>query len=591
MQEFSNSRTSRGRTGRRIVLALFGLLVLILFNLQIINHAEYRATANTNRLVKMPLRAPRGLILDRDGNKLADNLYLADITMPAAVLEDDSLLAGVTRLMDFWGMERAAALERLQQQRARGRQRLVLAPNASTSMIQIVAEYARQLPDIRIETRAWRRYAYGPLFAHVVGYLGEVRPDEIGVGDHEYKTGDVIGRLGIEHACEDRLRGRAGWEIVEVDAARNTVRRREDWRPGEEVLPAVEPVPGQDIVVTLAVALQESLRAALAGGVGCGVALSLPSGEVLASYSSPSFDPNLLTASLSPQTWESLAGDPRKPFFNRVVQATYPPGSLFKPISSLCALQHGVVGTETVLEPCYGAYRFGNRIFHCWRRSGHGSLTHIEALVNSCDIYYYQLAQGLEVDQLAAAARTCGLGRACGTIFGDEAAGHVPTAAWYDRRYPQGWSRGVMLNNIIGQGELLVTPLQIVALAGRIATSGRMGRPHFLRDDRASEQSPAWPFPEAHLRWVRKALAQVVDVGTGGAARLAGVPVAGKTGTSQNPHGDDHAWFMAYAPTDSPEVAIAVILENAGHGGAVAAPVAGRWLRAYFAWAAERGTS
>jgi penicillin-binding protein 2 len=206
------------------------------------------------------------------------------------------------------------------------------------------------------------------------------------------------------------------------------------------------------------------------------------------------------------------------------------------------------------------------------------------ALAHSCDVYYYQLGLKLEIDQLAAAARAFGLGAPVTALFPQEAAGNVPTSAWYDQRFGRGgWTRGVLLNNAIGQGEILVTPIQMALLAARLADP-RVPAPTFVRGETPAAPAPALPFAAAHLAWCRQALRAVVDAGTGGAARRAGVAVAGKTGTAQNPHGEDHAWFMCFAPAERPEVAMAVILENAGHGGAEAAPVAGDWLQAYFAW-------
>jgi penicillin-binding protein 2 len=314
---------------------------------------------------------------------------------------------------------------------------------------------------------------------------------------------------------------------------------------------------------------------------------------VLAAYSSPSYDPNRLTTVISPAEWERLTDDPAKPFFNRVLQATYSPGSLYKPITSLCGLSQEVIGPHSFLEACYGGYYFGDRLFRCWKWGGHGELDHGEALVHSCDVFYYQLGLRLKIDQLQATALSLGLGRRCSDLFASEVTGNIPTAAWYDKRYgPNKWTRGVMLNNAIGQGEILVTPLQMVQMAGLLATAGQMFQLTFVMDPTSvPREMPALPFSADHLRWVQHNLEQVVDVGTGTAANLAGISVAGKTGTTQNPHGKDHAWFMCYAPAEAPEVALAVILENAGHGGAEAAPVAGRWLHSYFEWASRQTES
>jgi penicillin-binding protein 2 len=580
----SENREIRGRLGRAVVLILFGILLVNLFILQVPRHRYYREQALQNRQEQRRLKAPRGLIRDREGRILADNMYIADITLPVSCLGDAGPDSTLGRLMGWWHLPEGDTLERLAQQKERGRERLVLVPNAGMARIHAVEEFHHELPGVKVETRARRRYLYKGLFAHVIGYVGEVGQEDIVASDNSrraYRPGDMKGVLGVEAACEDSLRGEDGVELVEINAGGRVVRRR------DEPWSRVPPQPGKDVTLTLSVALQDSLRSALQGRRGCAVALSLPSGKVLAAYSSPTYDPNRLTTSISPREWERLVNDPAKPFFNRIVQATYPPGSLYKVVTSLCALQLGVIGPHSFQEPCLGAYRYGDRYFHCWKRAGHGSLDHAEALVQSCDIFYYQLGQRLTIDQLAAAARAFGLGRSCQKLFPEEVPGNIPTSAWYDRRFGRGqWTQGVMLNNAIGQGEILVTPLQVALLAAAIATSGRVGQPTFLRSGGGDRPEPFLDlqFSEEHLRWVRDNMTQVVDVGTGAAARLAGIAVAGKTGTAQNPHGDDHAWFMCYAPAKDPEVALAVILENAGHGGAEAAPVAGRWLHAYFAW-------
>jgi penicillin-binding protein 2 len=387
----------------------------------------------------------------------------------------------------------------------------------------------------------------------------------------------MIGKQGVEAALENRLRGVSGTKLEEVNASGRIVGRRTHWLK--------EVIPGSDVTLSLSLSHQHRMATAIGERTACGVALDTRTGEVLAAFSHPAFDPNRMTIPISAEHWNALVGDPDKPFFNRVVQATYPPASLYKPVTSLAGLRKGVIGTSTVLEPCLGGWHFGNRYFRCWKRSGHGLVDHTEAVVQSCDTYYYQLGLRLELDQLADAARSLGLGRTCTKVFADEAAGNIPDSAWYDRRFGKGkWTRGVLLNNSIGQGELLVTPIQMAVLVGRLATSGRMPDPVFvLNGHRRPSQPAALPFRERDLAWVRRSLELVVSEGTGKEAGLEEIAVAGKTGTAQNPHGEDHAWFMCFAPAQDPQVAMAVIVENAGSGSSEAAPVAGTWLKGYFA--------
>ena len=565
---------------RSVVIILFLILFGNIFVMMILDHGEYKGQALQNRQIKYRKRAPRGLIMDRDGVILADNTYIADITVPGNSLTDDGPDSTLTRLINWFDLPREATLDRLREQKAVGGRRvLVLVSNATMPQVTAIEERGRQLPGVRVDSRPRRRYLFGELFAHVIGYVGEVVPADLDTTDGHigYKTGDMIGKQGVESALEGLLRGGSGTKLEEVNASGRFVGRQAVWLR--------EVTPGRDVTLSVSLAYQHHMAVAIGDRTACGVALDTRTGEVLAAYSHPAFDPNLMTVPITAHQWNVLANDPDKPFFNRIVQATYPPASLYKPVTSLAGLRNGVIGISTVLEPCLGGWQFGNRFFRCWKRSGHGLVDHTEAMVQSCDTYYYQLGLRLEIDQLAEAASSLGLGRVCTNIFADEATGNIPDTAWYDKRYGEGkWTRGVLLNNAIGQGELLVTPIQMALLAGRLATSGRMPDPVFVIDPRRSREPPeALPFRERDLAWIRRAMELVVSEGTGKAAGLEDVAVAGKTGTAQNPHGEDHAWFMCFAPADDPQVALAVIVENAGHGSREAAPVAGNWLEAYFA--------
>lgn len=569
----------RQRIFRVVVLALFLILVGNLFYMMILRHGFYEEQALENRQVRFRVSAPRGRIIDRHGAIVADNLYIADITLPRSSLSGSEPDSTLERLITWFDLPREDTLDRLQVQKERGRRRLVLVPNASMARISAVQERGRQLPGVRVESRPRRRYLFGSMLAHVVGFVGEVGQADLDTTEdgRNYRIGDMIGKQGAESALEDHLRGVDGLKLEEVNAANRVVGRRTIWLD--------EVQPGSDVKLTISMPLQQHMDQAIGDGVGCGVAISVETGQVLAACSKPTFDSNLMTVSISSAQWNTLINDPAKPFFNRTVQATYPPGSIYKSITSLAALSLGLVDTNSVLEPCYGGMEFGDRYFRCWKHSGHGIIDHTDAMVNSCDTYYYQLGLSLEIDQLAEAARAFGLGEPCSDIFPSEAGGNIPDADWYNKRYGnRGWTRGVLMNNSIGQGEILVTPLQMALMTARLASSGQTPDPTFVLDPaRIAVAPPPLPFNEKHLQWCREALWQVVGRGTGKAARQDSVSVAGKTGTAQNPHGEDHAWFVCFAPVENPEVAMAVILENAGHGGSEAAPIAGQWLQAWFA--------
>ncbi|MFO7655001.1 MAG: penicillin-binding protein 2 [Candidatus Krumholzibacteriia bacterium] len=568
----------RSRILRATVALVFGILLVNLFGMMVVRHREYQEDALQNRQVRFRVKAPRGRISDRDGVILADNKYIADIVVRPSALADGLPDSTLHRLLTWLDLPYQETLARMGEQKARGARDLVVVANAGMPAIILVEERERLLPGVRVETRWRRRYLQGPLFAHVIGYVGEVSQTDIDSAAvaETYRLGDMLGKQGVESRFEHRLRGRPGIKLEEVNASGRIVGRQPLW------LQRVE--PGSDVALTLSLPLQQQMADLLEGRVGCGIAVSVPGGEVLAAFSAPSFDPNRLALSLTRDEWNGLVGDPAKPFFNRIVQATYPPGSIYKPVTSLAGIAAGVVETSSVLEPCLGGYRFGNRTFRCWKRGGHGYLDHRGALVHSCDVFYYQVGLKLRLEQLAEAAAHFGLGARCSDLFQEEATGNIPTSAWYDSRFGVNkWTRGVLLNNSIGQGEILVTPLQMAMFTARLAVGDRVHEASFVRREAPRPTVSPLPYSGAEMSWIRDSLRAVVDAGTGAAARRAGLPVAGKTGTAQNSHGEDHAWFICYAPADDPEVAVAIILENAGHGGTEAAPLAGLWLHAFFA--------
>ncbi|MGQ9708354.1 MAG: penicillin-binding transpeptidase domain-containing protein, partial [bacterium] len=321
----------------------------------------------------------------------------------------------------------------------------------------------------------------------------------------------------------------------------------------------------------------------------CVIGISVRTGAVLCLISRPDFDPNIFLSPLNSARWESLASNPSKPFYNRAISSAYPPGSTFKPLIALLALEKGLVTTQTTLMPCTGVFRFGNRVFRCW--SAHGRLNLLSAIEQSCNSYFYQLGMHLKLDTLTSFCRRFGLGQVTGIDIPGENPGNIPTREFLDRRYGKGkWTQGLMLNFAIGQGEILLTPLQLALFYCSIAGDGTYYQPHIIARIDSAGRTVFVPsvkkfdiLVDRHaLSGVKKGLTRVVEYGTGQAAQLQAITIAGKTGTAQNPPKPDHAWFVGYAPAENPEVVFVVIIENAGHGGAIAAPVVGELVRAYY---------
>jgi len=344
------------------------------------------------------------------------------------------------------------------------------------------------------------------------------------------------------------------------------------------------------VVLTLDLTIQRAMEEAMANvSRGAGVAIDPRDGGILGMVSRPAYDPNEFSRGLSYARWKELSGGGANPLLNRAIQGVYPPGSTFKIVTMLAALRARIVRAATRLHPCFGSYTFGGRAFGCWKREGHGSLDFPEAIQHSCDVYFYQVGIKLGLPPLEAAARAFGLGDRTGIDLPQERRGLIPSVGWYDERWGKGrWPRGLLLNLAIGQGELLTTPLQLALMAAEVAGHGDARRPHVVRRVRDSQFRPGRPLRPGFVAdpetWapVLDGLERVVDTGTGTAARVIGVSVAGKTGTAQNPHGEDHALFVCYAPADDPVIALAFVIENSGHGGSVAAPMAGAVLRRLF---------
>ncbi|GAB4277267.1 MAG: penicillin-binding protein 2 [Deferrisomatales bacterium] len=598
-------RTSRSALKRRflgcvlVVAATFGVLTARLFYLQVLHGATYRYLSENNRIRLERIRPPRGMILDRNGEILADVRASFDaLVVPAEVPRErrEEIYGELMRLLEVPRDELAAAVE------GPGpppwKPRLLKRRLLWTEMARLEA-HRLELPGVLVQATPVRHYPFGALLGQSLGYVGEISPRELGQPAFaEYESGDFLGRTGLEWAFEGVLRGQPGGQQVEVD-----VRGR---RLG--VLAAQPPRPGRNIVLTVDRRLQQAAAEALGEQTGAVVALDVHTGDVLAMASRPSFDPNHLAAGIRPEEWQALATDPRHPLQHRCVQGQYPPGSTFKIVTALAGLAEGVVTPATRVF-CSGAFLFAGRPYRCWKKAGHGWVDLRRALVESCDVYFYQLGLDLGVDGIHKYAQALGLGRPTGIDLPGEKPGLAPSKAWKRRARKEPWYAGETLSVAIGQGYVLATPLQLASMIAAVAhPHGAQMRPRIvsrIEDARGRpvEEIPPietrrLPFRRVHLDRVRDALEEVVSGphGTGKRARIDGYPVAGKTGTAQVvklpterslPEEQipwehrDHALFLCYAPADEPEIAVAVVVEHGGHGGAAAAPVARRVIEAY----------
>ncbi len=578
-------QTERSRRAWQLA-AVVGLGVVVLairlFDLQVLGVDDYTLQSERNRIRREWVRAPRGLILDREDRVLADSRpSYAVLAVPRDLLRDEPGLDLLAQLLET---ERAKIEERL----STGPRHLprIVRHDASFEQVSRVAEREADLPGVTLEVTNVRTYPYGSIAAHLLGHVGEISENEIATKAQDgYRPGDFLGRLGLERQYEKELRGTDGERYLEVDVVGRVVGTFQGRA-------AVPPVPGRTLRLHLDAPLQAVAESTLVGRRGAVCVIDVGTGGVRVFASAPTFDPNLFSTGIRTGDWNRLNGDPERPLLNRVVQAQYAPGSTFKMISMALAMEDRLAGYHEVLpQPCKGGYRFGNRWFGCWEELGHGRMAMQDALIHSCDVYFYQIAERGEMDQLAAQSRNAGLGEITGIDLPQELKGLVPTSHWMDERYgKRGWTQGGLLNQIIGQGEYLVTPLQMAVYATTLARAGEKMTPRLV----ASLENPdgstrivaphlrgRWELPERTMERLRDSMSKVVTdpEGTGRVARVEGFMPAAKTGTAENPHGNPHSWFIGYAPAESPEVAFAVIVEQGGHGSEVAGPIARRLLR------------
>lgn len=578
------------------VASVFGLLILQLFSLQVLQGDKYGELSEENRIRVEVLTAPRGEIRDRKGRLLADNVPSFTVTIDPfdkTYVHDPALLdSTIARVSRIVGLDPEVAFDKVKRERTQSFLAIRLKRNLDLGSVAYLAEHRAELPGVEVEAEPLRRYPLGPFASHLLGYVGEVSDKEL--EDPKFSTtymrGDLIGRMGIERQYEKILRGVDGKRFVEVNALGRKAELLGERQP-------ILPKRGEDITLSVDLDLQRVAEEAFQPGArGAVVAMDPRTGEVLALVSKPNYDPNEFSTGITQARWEELSQGGNYPLFNRAIQASYPPGSTLKPFVALAGLTLRAISPMTVFsDPCYGYYQFGRRRFGCWDHNGHGWTSLRSAVAHSCDVYFYQLGLRIGLDRLSTFMTNLGVMEKTGIDLPQERRGLFASPAWYDKHYGAGrWSKGLILNLAIGQGESSLTPIKLAQLTCVIASGGSLWKPHLLqkvsrdgRDDPSAQ--PRADSLEAHLTFAPKDLAAVKDAmvaviydGTGYQCKVDSVTVAGKTGTAQNPHGQDHALFICFAPAERPEIAIAVMVENAGHGSTAAAPVAQKVLQAYF---------
>jgi penicillin-binding protein 2 len=589
------------RSFRRIKVlyfaGLFALFVILirLWYLQIVRYPFFVRQAEAQVIRVLPLYPPRGEILARGGERIATyypglrlRLYPERLTSPSKTLK---FLESILR-------HPPQDLEELLKKARRIKPYRPWTVVEHLDRDELARFYARASihPELGVEAVPLRRYPWGVLGSHLLGHLGEIDEQEIErwKGYRNYQPGDLVGKFGIEASYEPWLFGQRGREEVKVDAlgrVRETVRR-------------IPPVSGWDLVLTIDLPAQRAAESALGGRRGAIVALDPRNGEILALVSHPNFDPELFLEPVSNGAWEQVLKDPDRPFLFRALAGQYPPGSTIKPIVAVAGLMEGAIKPSEKIH-CPGYYRLGSKVFRCWRKEGHGVVDLHRAIVESCDVLFYEVGRRLGIDRLKRYAQLFGLGKKTGVDLPGEKAGIFPDSTWKLEILREPWQPGESAISAIGQGYVLVTPLQLAVAYAVFANGGYRVKPHlfynFLNTDRPAPPFTPPEFPTEPVNIPREILARVSQAligvvnepgGTGGYARIRGISVAGKTGTAQvvslktgerseDPLHKDHAWFSAFAPAEDPRIVVVVLVENAGHGGSAAAPLARQVIEAY----------
>ena len=556
-------------------------VLLQLARLQLLNKNKFEKKSRKNSVKVLPIAAPRGIFFDRNFKPLVSNkpTYVIDI-IPAyfdtsAFTRFGDVLQFTPRIKKKIVKAKFSVYNKYKPLRVK--------EGLTFTEVNKINEFLDLLPGVEVNFQPSRDYSFGVNGAHIFGYLQEITAEQLKKNSVEYSAGDLIGASGIERSYEKYLRGEKGKRYIVVDAKQRFVRYYDNGRQDKP------PRKGNDLLLTIDKRTQQVAEKLLRGKKGAVVAIDLKSGGIIAMASAPTFDPaKLISASVD--EWRALVRDKNKPMFNRVTMSLYPPGSTVKPLEALAGLTTGTVTPRSTII-CKGGLQYGNRFFGC--DHVHGKINLVESIEESCNTYYYLLFLKMGYPVWYKFMRLFGFGAKTGIDIYEEKTGLLPDSNYYNRRLGRRrWNNGMLLSLSIGQGEVSVTPLQLAKYVALIANEGSLTVPHLVQGyiDSKTNQLNYFRFDKIEinldkkkLRYVKKGMEEVVANQKGTAHNIydKNLPIAGKTGTAQNPHGENHALFIAYAPTDKPEIAVAVVVENAGYGSTHAAPIAYKIIKTY----------
>lgn len=585
---FEREKLSIGERYRyAMVVIIIVILVCLggLIKLQIFQHRELAEMSENNRIRVIPILPKRGHILDREGRVIVDNRPSYTVSV---IPVEEVRYRTLPQMSSLIGFDTTHIRGRIKANMVSQYQPAAVRRDVPFEIVAVLEEQYDRFPGVTYQMERVRQYAPDIGAESFTGYVGEISESELELPEFEFvRPGSMIGKKGLEKKYDRLLRGQEGTSYIEASSSGQII--------GEYAgRPSVKAVPGADLTVSIDVDLQAACIKALdtfcCGGV---VAMDPRNGEVLAMVSFPEYDANIFSGVIPDSLWQEMSNDSSHPLLNRPLKGLYPPGSVIKALTLGGGLEEGVINSNTTFKPCVGGLQFGNRFFRCWEPGGHGATIAVHALERSCDVYFYQLGAELGVDKLSHYLGLCGLGRPSGVDLPNEDQGLNPNSAYYNRRYGEGrWSRGLVLNNAIGQGEILVNLFQMAQFYCGLANNGVVYRPHLVRMIHYPDQPPEMitpqivfnlPFSKKTLGLINEGLKLVVEGDHGTARHLKNqfYSIGGKTGTSENPHGENHSWFIGVAPLEAPEIVVAAIVENAGHGSEVAAPLVAKIIDSY----------
>ena len=565
-----------------VLLAVIGgmlaVLAIRLWQIQIVQGEYYLRLAEENRIRVTSITAPRGQIRDRQGRSLTLNRPAFTVSLvPTELRHPELVIPEVARRLGMSPQEVAARLAAIPD---RPYEPVRVRRDVPKEAIAALEENRMDLPGVLVQVEPVRDYLFGPLAAHLLGYLGEIGDRELQtLRSRGYDAGDLIGKDGIERIYDGYLKGRNGQVQEEVDAQGRPLKR----------LATVPPTPGDIVDLGIDLDVQKAAEEGLGPRLGAVIAMDPRDGTIVALVSHPAFDPNRFATGIPVKEWDRLLHDPQQPLLDRAIQGGYPMGSVFKIVTATAALELGLVQANSWFN-CPGYYALGSRIFH--DHEEHGALNFVEAIAKSCNVVFWTLARPVGPDNLAKYARMYELGQTTGIDLLQESAGVIPDPDWKQRVWQQMWFPGDTLNTAVGQGYVLATPMQVARLLAAVANGGTLVTPHLVTrisspEGRLLLRLAPPPSGQIHLsaqtlEVLRAGLEAVVTRGTAVSIQIPGLTVAGKTGTAENPHGIPHAWFAGYAPIDHPTLVVVALVENVGYGAEFAVPIVQRVLQAAF---------